>query len=410
MSSAGQHDTLRRVMTSAAIVGAALVMIDGGRGLTGRAGGGQLGCGGSLDADGSHGEITEVFERPGSFETMGYQPVLRPGEGTLEYRLIEIGQRPERPTPLPGLTTRAPSPVVPLQPRTGITLPPAQPPLGTGSVLDGLQSSGAGRFVELVRQAGLDAILSDSLRRFTVFAPTDEAVERLVVESPWLFDSKNQQLLVEVVAQHIVVDRLLGAGSWAAGSLPSMSAGAELELVLDVPEPLLLQPDGSKARVQAGSEYLAGNGLVHLIDRVLVPRFTPWAHLRNAGFHRFAEVLVATQRVHAFTDPNREITILAPLESAFDRVGWDMNHIHDPGHRQQMNDMLDAHVIEGSFDANGIAIGVEGWDGMPIELVPSKSGRRFLDRDGGSGVAELVQADIAAGAGYIHGIDAILTP
>jgi uncharacterized surface protein with fasciclin (FAS1) repeats len=118
-------------------------------------------------------------------------------------------------------------------------------------------------FVEAVRASGLDATL-DGDGPFTVLVPTDEAFAALPAGT---LDAllANRTLLAAVLSHHVA------AGEFDAANL---SAAREVRMLEGEPVPVTVGPDG---RLELGgatvnsTDVRAGNGLIHVIDAVLLP-------------------------------------------------------------------------------------------------------------------------------------------
>lgn len=99
----------------------------------------------------------------------------------------------------------------------------------------------------------------------TVFAPTDRAFERLprgTVEA--LLRPENRDALAQVLTYHVVPGRVRGADAVAARTADSVEGG---ELAFGIADGRLRVND---ARVTA-NDIETSNGIVHVIDRVLIP-------------------------------------------------------------------------------------------------------------------------------------------
>lgn len=102
----------------------------------------------------------------------------------------------------------------------------------------------------------------------TLFVPDDAAFARLPAGTlETLLKPENAARLAALLDGHRVPDRALRAADLPAGKLPTAASGATLEIVRD----------GSKTGVTINGARLlrtdlsAGNGVVHVIDRVLLP-------------------------------------------------------------------------------------------------------------------------------------------
>jgi uncharacterized surface protein with fasciclin (FAS1) repeats len=101
---------------------------------------------------------------------------------------------------------------------------------------------------------------------FTVFAPTDDAFAQLpagTVES--LLLPENQDQLIAILTYHVVPGRFLAADVLASETLPTVQ-GQTLSVSLDGGVPRV----DAAAIVQTDIE--ASNGVIHVIDSVLLPQ------------------------------------------------------------------------------------------------------------------------------------------
>ncbi len=118
--------------------------------------------------------------------------------------------------------------------------------------------------VAAVTAAGLAEAISGE-GPFTVFAPTDAAFAQLpegTIAS--LLEPKNRDTLVRILKHHVVPGRLAAADLVGRDSVETL-AGTALEL--DTLRGRLLVADA----VVETADVRASNGVVHLIDRVLMP-------------------------------------------------------------------------------------------------------------------------------------------
>lgn len=125
----------------------------------------------------------------------------------------------------------------------------------------------AGTFKTLtaaIKAAGLADVLSGP-GPFTVFAPTDAAFAKLpegTVAS--LLEPENKAKLVQILKLHVVPGRIYSDQALAAGKAKSIE-GAALRIAVV----------GGEARVNdaklSSTDIQAGNGVIHVIDSVLLP-------------------------------------------------------------------------------------------------------------------------------------------
>jgi uncharacterized surface protein with fasciclin (FAS1) repeats len=131
----------------------------------------------------------------------------------------------------------------------------------------------AGKFktlVALVKKAGLAGTLS-APGNLTVFAPTDRAFANLKKSDPTLYNkvATNKQLLRSVLTYHVVGKRIPAAAATAA-------AKKRLKVKTVQGESIALSFKGGKILLNGGArvvipDVMASNGVIHVINRVLIP-------------------------------------------------------------------------------------------------------------------------------------------
>ena len=154
--------------------------------------------------------------------------------------------------------------------------PAAPAPLGS-SIVEGLAASPAhARFLNAVRASGVESVLANS-GPYTVFAPSDQALDRLpagTMES--LQSPQARALFAGFVNYHVVPglktraqiarDAAGGAATYRTlhGGLLRVSAASGGELVVT-------DHHGNRVRV-TGPEAVHANGVLHGLDGVLLPQ------------------------------------------------------------------------------------------------------------------------------------------
>ncbi len=127
--------------------------------------------------------------------------------------------------------------------------------------------------VAAVTAAGLVDTLSGE-GPFTVFAPTDDAFAALpagTVETLLMPENKDQ--LTAVLLYHVVPGKVM-AGDIPAGTMAADTAGGEKVCVTLDGGVMLVDGTGAKANVTA-ADIEASNGVIHVIDKVILPGNSP---------------------------------------------------------------------------------------------------------------------------------------
>ena len=119
--------------------------------------------------------------------------------------------------------------------------------------------------VAAVQAAGLADVLTGA-GPFTVFAPTDEAFAKLPAGTvEYLLKPENNSKLVALLTYHVV------AGRVTAGEVVSLTSAK----TVNGQELSISARDGSvmidNAQV-TGTDIMASNGIIHVIDSVILPR------------------------------------------------------------------------------------------------------------------------------------------
>lgn len=122
--------------------------------------------------------------------------------------------------------------------------------------------------VEAVVAAGLDGALSGS-GPFTVFAPTNDAFAALLAELGISKDAllADKALLTKVLTYHVVPARVLKAQVPVGTPITSLQGETfTIDATLAITD-----QRGRKAGIVA-TDVLASNGVIHVIDKVILPR------------------------------------------------------------------------------------------------------------------------------------------
>lgn len=283
------------------------------------------------------------------------------------------------------------------------------PPAQVNTVVDVAVANG--NFTTLVaalEATGLDAVLDDENETFTVFAPTDAAFALLGEDTinNLLADTDT---LSDILLYHVISGSEVGSSAAiaAAGTTVEMANGDSVGLSLS----------GSNLLVNVSLvtqvDIAADNGVIHVIDAVLMPPAemgTPTANIVETAvaagnFTTLVTALQAAGLDSTLADENETFTVFAPTDAAFALLGEE-NIEALVADTDALTDVLLQHVISGAmvnsvnaYAANGTAVTTAG--GAEIDV---------LIQDGALtvGGATVTTADIYTTNGVIHVIDAVI--
>lgn len=259
-----------------------------------------------------------------------------------------------------------------------------------------------GRFETLVAalvETGLDGALAGA-GPFTVFVPTDDAFSLLLGE---LGVSAAELLanpdLANILLYHVVDGRLDSKG---VAALERLNTLLGKELKINVTEEGVFI-NNSKVIIE---NIKAENGIIHVIDAVLVPQEMPdivEVAVAAGNFETLVGALQATG-LDATLQDDGPFTVFAPTDAAFAKLpSWLVNFlVNNPKYLEQV---LLYHVVAGDLNASEVKAQrrLETLTGRNITV-------RTYDEKVYMNNAKVSAADIEARNGTIHVIDRVLIP
>lgn len=270
----------------------------------------------------------------------------------------------------------------------------------------------AGNFTTLVaalQATGLDATLSDTSQSFTVFAPTDDAFALLGQETidALLADT---DALSDILTYHVVSGEVDAATAISlAGNKVEMVNGDEVGLSLS---------DGSlliNTVTVTSTDIVADNGIIHVIDAVLLPpadMMEPTMNIvetavANGSFTTLVTALQATSLDSVLADESTNFTVFAPTDDAFALIDEKTMStlLANP---DVLSSILLQHVVSGAavdavtaYTLNGTSVETASMAMQPIMINTMTNMLTF-------GGANIVMKDIYTTNGIIHVIDAVV--
>ena len=253
--------------------------------------------------------------------------------------------------------------------------------------------------VAAVKAAGLAKTLSGD-GPFTVFAPTNAAFEKLPAGTvDTLLKPENKEKLTAILTYHVVAGKVM-----AADVKPGMvkSVGGESFKIGTSKTGVTID----QANVVA-TDIVGKNGVIHVIDQVIMPGTKPTIVDIAAGNKNFSTLVAAVQAAGLAETLSGDgpFTVFAPTNEAFAKLPeGTVENLLKPENKEKLAAILTYHVVPGKVMAADVAPGkVKTVNGKEFTIAASKKG---VTVDG----ASVVKTDLVGCNGVIHVIDAVILP
>lgn len=256
--------------------------------------------------------------------------------------------------------------------------------------------------VSLVKQAELvDTLNSDG--PFTVFAPINSAFAKLPKETvEALLKDENRDQLQGILTYHVVPGKVMAAD---VVKLKSAKTAAGKDVSIRVEEGKVFVNDSQVIK----TDIACSNGVVHLIDSVLLPpEKEPGiveTAVSNDDFSTLVKLVKHAELVDVLSGEG-PFTVFAPTNDAFAKLpkATVEKLLSDEG-REQLQTILKYHVVAGEVMAEDVVKMKEAKTvaGKMINIKVT-DGKVYLND------VQVTKTDIECGNGVIHVINGVLLP
>ena len=241
---------------------------------------------------------------------------------------------------------------------------------------------------------------------FTVFAPTNAAFEQLLSDlGITAQDFLNHPQLADVLLYHVVAGQVLST-DLSDGMMPATLSGETIKVDLSSGVSI----NASKV---TSLDVLAKNGVIHIIDAVLVPPTFALSQepktvvdiaLSSDDFSILVSLLQKADLVGALQGEG-PFTVFAPTNAAFEAALKALNvSASDLMNQPDLSKILLYHVVSGKVMSTDLSNGLQA---------PTLNGESLVfDLSSGVNVnkSAVIAADLVAGNGVVHVVDAVLIP
>ena len=263
--------------------------------------------------------------------------------------------------------------------------------------------------VAAVQAAGLEATLRGP-GPFTVLAPTDAAFAKLpsfllskLVMAPYKAE------LALILKYHVVAGSVKAADLLGKTSTPTTVEGGKLAV----------DGNGGKVVINGGvnvttADVLATNGVIHVLDGVLLPNIVDTAAGYDDGTTKFSTLVTAVTAADLVATLSGEgtFTVFAPTDKAFADLKAALGEAAFNAvlaDKAKLQKILKFHVLASTVYAKDVAPGqVDTAEGSKLTI--ASSGTDVTLADSTTTPAKIVLTDLPTSNGVIHVIDKVLLP
>lgn len=252
---------------------------------------------------------------------------------------------------------------------------------------------------------------------FTVFAPTNEAFTNLLAALGLnsLSDIPTD-LLQTVLNYHVLAGANVRAGDLSEGQMATTFQGEDITISLDGGAKIF-DATGMASNIIA-TDVQTGNGVVHAIDKVLLPQAAidvvdptlAGIVMMTADLSTLGEALMITGLDEVLNDRNAEFTVFTPTNAAFDTF------LEDNGFDNLAAVPVDVltqvvlnHARTGIANAADLSTGYGNSLATYAETENNLS--QYINISDGvviNGVSTVVTPDVSAANGVAHIVDAVI--
>jgi uncharacterized surface protein with fasciclin (FAS1) repeats len=260
----------------------------------------------------------------------------------------------------------------------------------------------------LLRAAVTKAGLADALNSgtLTVFAPNNAAFQASGLDETAINGLTQAQ--AQAVLQYHVLNSRQTASALPAGentAVTALSGGT-----------LYVTKNGNNVSVNGAqviqADVAASNGIIHVIDRVLLPAVGNIVETALANNANFSYLVAAVQRANLVgtlsgTGP---FTVFAPVNQAFIAAGFPTIESIQAADPNALTAILTYHVVPGRvFSTNLTTRNVATAQGGNVSVTVG-TGVQVTGLGNNGNAANVVRANVVATNGVIHAIDRVLLP
>lgn len=258
--------------------------------------------------------------------------------------------------------------------------------------------------VSALERVSLTSVL-DGAGTFTVFAPTNAAFTASGINLDALTDAQlTEVLLYHVLGATVKSTDLVEGSTYATTSAETGPGGTQLSI--------LVQRTGTAVKVNGtaqvtSADIAATNGVIHVVDKVLLPLDVVGHAAANSSFTSLVGALgAASGDLVTVLGGDGPFTVFAPVNSAFDEIAAVTATLT----ADQLAKVLTYHVVSGNVASsaltNGMTVNTVNGEAFTVNI----NGSAVTITDAKGNIANVLLTDVQATNGIIHVLDKVILP
>jgi uncharacterized surface protein with fasciclin (FAS1) repeats len=291
-----------------------------------------------------------------------------------------------------------------------------------GNLAQVATDNGFSALVAAADKAGLVPALSDPTASLTVFAPTDAAFDTLAVslgfaDAGAMVAALDGPTLAKILTYHVLPARQDAAAIIAGGAtqatLYNYPGTTPATLAVDTSSGVKLTDAADNTATVTTADVAASNGVIHVIDKVLVPpgvlTVVQMAQT-NPNFSVLVEAVVAAGLADDLSTAG-PFTVFAPTNDAFVAALGELGITKDELLASpSLGAILTYHVVAGKVMAADVIALPKPAAVITLQGSTFSVGADLGITDGAGRTATLLATDVEGSNGVIHVIDKVLLP
>ena len=291
-----------------------------------------------------------------------------------------------------------------------------------GNLAQVATDGGFSALVAAADKAGLVPALAGETADLTVFAPTDEAFDALAtslgfVDASAMVEALDGATLAKILSYHVLPTHqdaaAIVAGGATQATLYNFPGDTPATLAVSTTSGVQLTDAAANVASVTTPDVLASNGVIHVIDRVLVPpgvlTVVQMAQT-NATFSVLVEAVVSAGLADDLSAAG-PFTVFAPTNDAFVAALGELGLTKEELlASQSLGAILTYHVVAGAVKAADVVALPKPAAVATLNGATFSVGADLGITDGAGRIATLLATDIVGSNGVIHVIDKVLLP